>query len=152
MDRQQARRALDKRFISLPLAALQVRPHRGWIKAIREALGMSAAQLGQRMGVSQPRVTALEQAEIADSVTLESLRRAAEALDCVLVYAIVPRTSLEDIVKKRACVKATEIINRVNHTMILENQNLEVSELKEEIDTLAQNMINSNYRHFWDKS
>ncbi len=62
------------------------RPHRGWVKAIREALGMTTAQFAQRMGVSQPRTTELEQAEIEDKITLGTLRRAAEAMNCTLVY------------------------------------------------------------------
>ncbi len=78
---------------------LFARPSRGWLKAIREALGMTTAQLGQRLGVVQSRVVAIEQAEAKGTVTLNSLEKAAQALDCRLVYALVPRQSLEDAVE-----------------------------------------------------
>jgi predicted DNA-binding mobile mystery protein A len=76
-------------------SALQgLQPPRGWIRAIREALGMSGAQLAARLGVTPPRVTVLERDEVAGAVSLKTLRQAAEALDCVLVYALVPLPAL----------------------------------------------------------
>ncbi|MBS0312545.1 MAG: helix-turn-helix domain-containing protein, partial [Proteobacteria bacterium] len=64
-DRASARRQLDKRLSQLGNIEALTRPPRGWVKAIREALGMTSAQLAKRMGVSQPRVFTLEQAEAA---------------------------------------------------------------------------------------
>lgn len=151
MDRSAARKALSKKTAFLSNDALLNPPHRGWIKATREALGMSAEQLGHRMGVSQPRVTTLEKAEIKDTVTLESLRRAAEALNCVLVYAIVPKTSLDDLVKKRARAAAAKILGRVNHTMTLEKQNIEGSEIEEQIEELARDLVAKNSRLLWEE-
>lgn len=151
MDTVAARKALGKKLAPLSADTLQTRPHRGWIRAIRDALGMSAAQLAKKMGVSQPRVTALEKAEADDSVTLASLRRAAEALDCTLVYALVPKTSLDDMVMTRARAKAAKILQRVDHTMSLERQNLEDAETREQIEILAQDLIARNVRILWDE-
>ncbi len=67
---------------------------------------MTAAQLGSRIGVSQQRALAMEGAETRGSLTLASLARAAEALDCRLVYALVPRRSLDNLVEERAAAHA----------------------------------------------
>ncbi len=97
-----ARRQLDKRLNLLRNMKGLARPSRGWIKAIREALGMTTAQLAKRIGVSQPRAVAIEKAEAESAITLNSLERAARALDCRLVYALVPRDPLEELVSARA--------------------------------------------------
>jgi len=104
-DRATARRQLDKRLSSLQNRELFVRPPRGWLKAIREALGMTTTQLGQRLGVVQSRVVAIEQGESKGSITLNSLEKAAQALDCRLVYALVPEQPLEDMVRLRSWQK-----------------------------------------------
>ncbi|VAX03953.1 hypothetical protein MNBD_GAMMA20-319, partial [hydrothermal vent metagenome] len=90
-ERAVARRQLDKRLNLLRDSESFVRPSRGWIKAIREALGMTTTQLAKRLGVVQSRTVAIEQAEAKGSITLNSLEKAANALDCRLVYALVPR-------------------------------------------------------------
>lgn len=146
-----ALRSLDKKLSSFRDEAKLARPHRGWVKAVREALGMTTAQFAQRMGVSQPRTTELEQAEIEDKVTLGTLRRAAEAMNCTLVYAIIPvKSSLEETLLDRARHKAAKILGDVNHTMVLENQNLAQEEIKSEIEDLANNLISKKARILWD--
>ena len=77
-------------------------PGGGWVRAIREALGMSAAELGTRMGIVETSVLRLEQNEHADRVRVDTLRRAAQALECDLVYALVPRRPLQEMVDGRA--------------------------------------------------
>lgn len=145
-----ARKALDKKFLRFPPYQEMQRPHKGWVKAIREALGMSAKQLANRMNVSQPRVTAIEKAELEDSLTLASLRSTAEAMDCALVYTFVPRKSLHNTVMNRAKLKARQIMGRVDHTMSLEDQSLNNDQLSEQIDELALDLINTKPRKLWD--
>ena len=72
-------------------ADLPPRPPSGWIKAVREALGMTSAYLAKRLGITLSTATRLELSEAEDRITLATLRRAAEALDCELHYALVPR-------------------------------------------------------------
>lgn len=67
------------------------RPSRGWIRAIRESSGVSAGKLGRILGVSRQLPLQFEKAEADDTITLKSLRNVANALDCDLVYALVPR-------------------------------------------------------------
>ena len=80
-ERATARRQLDKRLITINKSDALARPPRGWVKAIREALGMTTAQLANRLGVVQSRVIAIEQSEAKGTITLNSLEKAAQALD-----------------------------------------------------------------------
>jgi predicted DNA-binding mobile mystery protein A len=116
---------LDKRFAKLkPLTNEAVRPSRGWIRAIREALGMTTGQLAKRLGVHQPRIIELERGEATGNITVKSLERAAEALGCRLVYAFVPEEPLADTIRKRASVIADQQLASVEHTMRLEAQSV----------------------------
>ena len=137
-----ARTALDKRLMSLrPIDKFAV-PPKGWVRAIRDALGMSGAQLAARLGVKAPSVVALEQSETADTIRLETLRKAALALDCQLVYALVPNKPLTDMVAERAQAKALGVIGGVSHSMTIENQQVFDDNLEERI----QNFISETLR------
>jgi predicted DNA-binding mobile mystery protein A len=120
---ERGRKRLDERLAPIidDRKRLHV-PPKGWIRAIRDALGMSGVQLGKRLGVSPQTVEAMEKSEAAGTIQLNTLKRAAEAMDCTLVYALVPRTSLENTVKNRARQIATTALARVSHTMKLEDQ------------------------------
>src|SRR5487761_713376 len=131
----QARQQLDERFAALPPAERLAAPTRGWIKAIREALGMSSEQLAKRLGVKQPTVAAIERSETRGTIELATLRRAAEALDCTLVYALVPNRKLATTVKDRARKVAAGRLKAVEHSMLLENQALPAAERDARIES-----------------
>jgi predicted DNA-binding mobile mystery protein A len=110
-----------------------VRPVRGWLRALREALGMSQQQVATAMKVKQQSLIDFETAEAADRITLKNLRRAAEAMECELIYAIVPRSgTIQKLAEKKARSEATRRVLSVEHTMALENQ--ASGNLKELID------------------
>ena len=115
-------RHLDKRFAALRPLATSSRPPKGWLRAVRDALGMTTAQYARRLGVSQPRIIELEQSEASGSVTLNTLQRAAEALGCRLVYVLAPERPLADTVRERAETVATRQLADIEHTMRLEDQ------------------------------
>ena len=129
-----ARNRLDARLAGVPDLA---RPNKGWIRALRDALGMSGADLARRMGVSQQRVPAIERGEQDMTIKLDTLMRAAHALDCKLVYALVPRTSLDDMVHDQARRRATEHVRRVTQHSRLEDQQPTDADLAEQIEELA---------------
>jgi predicted DNA-binding mobile mystery protein A len=104
-----------------PLRKISRPPH-GWIRAVREALGMSAAVLADRLDVTPSAVIRLEQSEAADRARLETLRRAADALGCDLVYLLVPRRPLNTVVRERARELAHFQVAAVEQTMRLEDQ------------------------------
>ncbi|HZJ26562.1 MAG TPA: mobile mystery protein A [Acidimicrobiia bacterium] len=144
-----ARRTLDERFSQADPRLLRDRPTRGWVRAVRDALGMTSGQLAARLGVSQVAVTKLERSEIADSARLETLRRAADALDCELVYAFVPRSSLEDIVQRRALALARDDIQSVDRSMRLEAQGLAKNELEARVRDYADHLVVEG--RLWDE-
>ena len=76
------RMRLDERVREIGPASRFAVPVRGWIRAIRDGLGLSSAQLGKRLGITQPSVTALEQSEAKGTIELATLRRVAAAMDC----------------------------------------------------------------------
>jgi predicted DNA-binding mobile mystery protein A len=121
---KEAIRHLDTRFNALRPLAESPRPSKGWLRAIRDALGMTTAQFARRLGVSQPRITELEKSEVSGSVTLHTLQRAAEALGCRFVYALIPDKPLAETVRERAKLVAQGQLTAVEHTMRLENQSV----------------------------
>ncbi len=113
---------LDQRFAALRPLLASPRPPKGWVRALRNALGMTTQQLAQRMGVSQSRIPELERAEVAGGITLKSLERAAQAMGCRVVYAIVPEHRLADIVHAQAALTADRQLASVDQSMRLEDQ------------------------------
>ena len=119
---KRAREALDQRLAPLGPPSRYAPPRLGWVRAIRDALGMTAAQLASRMGVTGPAVRGLENTELDGGARLSSLRRAAEAMDCTLVYAFIPNTGLQQAVERQAANLLDEQMKRVSQTMALEAQ------------------------------
>jgi predicted DNA-binding mobile mystery protein A len=144
-----SRRRLDERFEQLGPAGKFAVPVHGWVKAIRQALGMTTAQLSQRMGIRQPSVVALEQSEVRGSIELATLRRAAEALDCTLVYAFIPNRPLEDTVRGRARAFLRKRRGPVEHSMLLENQQVIRDDSDREVEEILRTL---NPRRLWDQS
>lgn len=135
-----ARLHLDRRLEPLRRADV-ARPPRGWVRALRDALGMSSTELAARIGVSQSRVPAMEQSEVAGSIRLDTLERVARALDCRLVYALVPNNPLEDTVRAQARRKATRHLAEIAHNMRLEDQAVTDTDLAQQIDELASRLV-----------
>ncbi len=126
------------------------RPPKGWVRALRDALGMTAVQLAERLGAVQSRITALEQAETNDAITLRSLRQAAEALDCTLVYALVPKRPIEDLLRDRATEVADEQLARTHHSMRLEDQALDPRDLSAAREALINELVHDP-RRLWER-
>lgn len=142
-----AQKALDK-HLSFFKNAPPI-PPKGWIRAIRDAIGMTAQQLANRLNIAQSNITNLEKHEVHQSITLASLEKIAQSLNCRLVYAIVPEHSLESMVQKQAHIKAKEFFYSINRTMTLEAQNLSPEALNEEYELLVAE-LSKNIRRLWD--
>ncbi|GGE22195.1 transcriptional regulator [Polymorphobacter glacialis] len=113
---------LEARLAPLRDSTIAARPAKGWVRALRDALGMTATELGRRIGVSQAQATQFEQGKVDGSITLRSLRGVAEGLECELVYALVPRRPLDDMLRVEAAKVAERQLRVAHHTMGLENQ------------------------------
>ena len=147
-------KALGRKHLERRLAPLRglnfARPQRGWLRAMREALGMTTRQLAQRTGKVQSAVVDMEKSEARDSISLASLRRAAEAMDCVLVYAIIPKEPIDDILRARATEVAALQLARVSHTMALENQSLSRPDQEAERERLIDELLRGPTTRLWD--
>lgn len=144
-----ARRSLEKRLA--PLRDMNLTPPpRGWLRAIREALGMTMEQLARRIGVAQPRIIALEKAEVEGSVSLRTLRDAAEAMGCTVVYAIVPQRPLNEMLRARAAQRAEQELARISHTMRLENQAVVAADLRAQLETMIEGFMKGSPSRLWD--
>jgi predicted DNA-binding mobile mystery protein A len=116
------------------------RPSKGWIHSIRQALGVSSGELARRLGTSRQLPLQLEKGEAEDRITLKSLRAVANALDCDLVYALVPRArNMQELIENRARVEAKERVLGIEHSMALENQ--AVGKIDEAIEVETQRLI-----------
>src|ERR1700733_8532626 len=114
---------LDRSLGPYWLARKVPRPSKGWIRTIRQALGVSSGDLARRLGTSRQLPLQLEKGEAEDRITLKSLRAVANALDCDLVYALVPRAhSMQELIENRARAEAKMRVLGVEHSMALENQ------------------------------
>ncbi len=145
-------RQLDAALTCWRSADLPSRPSSGWLKAIREALGMTATHLAGRLGVRTSTVTRLETSEAEDTISLGTLRRAAEALGCELHYALVPQRSLSDTLQARANSVAREQMAAISHTMGLEAQATSAQALDEQTRALAQSLLKGSRRVLWKDS
>ena len=149
-DRKLIREQLDQKLVNyknLPPVAQET----GWIKLIREALGMSARQLGKKVGIDQSRISRLEAAETEGDLKLSSLKKIAEGLNMKFVYAFVPEESLEQTVQQQAEKIALKRLNRVSHSMMLEDQELSYSDKQSALETLKQKIMINEPKDFWDQ-
>lgn len=143
---------LDKRFEALrPLVHSAVRPSRGWIRAIREAMGMTTGQFAKRLHVQQPRVIELEKGEASGKITVHSLERAAEALGCRLIYVLVPEKPLADTIRRQAERVADRQLSAVEQTMLLEAQSVTDKKLRDDTKKrLVEELLQKSAR-LWDE-
>ena len=126
-------------------------PPKGWARAVRDALGMNGRQLADRLDVTRQRAAIIEKDELAGSVTLKSMRRVAECLDCAFVYAFVPRTSLEQTLREQATRVAKNRLTRVSHTMRLENQQLSDNDQEKALSDMVEELVDTLPSTLWDE-
>jgi len=140
----QARRELDRKFAAANVEAIRVRPRGGWIRAIRAGLGMSQEALAARLGITGPSLAKLEKNELNEAISIGKLAEVARAMDCQLVYALVPNTNLEHTVQQQARRVASTTLGYVVATMDLEDQAIEADRLAEQIGSEARRVIDGN--------
>ena len=143
-DKKLLRRSYQKKFDNFKTAIIDM-PKQGWIKTIREFLGMTTTQLAKRLDISQPRVIKMENNE--NNLKISTLEKIADAMGCDLVYTFVPRKNINDILNEQAKKKAQKILNKVNLNMSLENQLSTSEELAQDI---VDDLLNNNVSKIWD--
>lgn len=120
-----ARRGLDQRLLVLRQAkAAAVRPARGWLRAVREAIGLKQVAVAQRMGVKRQSYARLELTEAEGTLSLGSLQKAADAMDCEVVYFLMPKSTVAESYADLAARHDTVLkhLQATEHSMALEGQ------------------------------
>lgn len=151
----------DKDFLRISQLEETLRPYRklvelvpprgGWIRAIREALGMSSRQLAKRLGIAASQsVDDMQEYEVRGTIKLQTLRKLANGLQCDLVYVLVPRKPLEEIRNEQARLVATRILKRVAHSMKLEDQAVSKQMEEKELDRRVEKLLLGNPKRLWD--
>ena len=126
-------------------------PPTGWIKAIRNAIGMSMQQLGNRLTITKQSVQDIERREKDGSISIKALREAARALDMQLVYGFVPNDgSLEALIDRKAKELATQIVQRTSNSMKLEDQENSNQRIEKAIEERATIIKNEMPKTLWD--
>ncbi|MBI5648215.1 MAG: mobile mystery protein A [Ignavibacteriae bacterium] len=142
---------LDRKLRDFQPLGGAIVPERGWLHAIRTALGMSLRQLGGRLGISTQSVKEIEDREADASITLKTLREAAKALDLELVYVLIPKAeSLEAMIEKRAIMVARSIVLRTSMSMELEDQEVSSVRIEKAVRSKAEELVRMMPRYLWD--
>ena len=150
-DKKLLREQLDNKLSKLKEFSVQGLTSIGWIKIIREALGMTSKDLASRVGVNQSRIIHMEQAEIDGNIKISTMKRIADALEMDFVYALVPRTSLNDMVREQARLLALKKMERLDHTMRLEMQELTSEEKEKALKDMIDRILIDELKNFWKK-
>jgi predicted DNA-binding mobile mystery protein A len=124
-------------------------PSRGWLKEIRESLGRTERQQAERMGISGSTLHKSEQSEAEERISLGQLRKLADGLDCELVYALLPRKPLPEVVQDRATQLAKEEVYGVAHTMGLEDQRPTNERIQKQVARRAEDLLRGKWSDLW---
>lgn len=146
-----ARRQLDSKLQKIRNLIHYDPPVFGWLRTIRENLGITRRQLATRLGVTARTIEAIEGSEAKGTVTLQSLNKVAQALNCKVHYVIVPNKSLQETVDEQMLKKAKLIIEGLHHTMALEEQATDAVARQEQLKLLIDDMKRrKNISFIWE--
>lgn len=134
-------RQLDQLLSEVKETPTPLSPPGGWIKAIREAIGMSLQDFAHKLNISKTAAYHIEKSEADDRITLTRLRSAADALNCDLKVLIVPRSSIKSTLEEQAVAEAREIVSRANHSMALESQAAYLASQEDLVSETAQELL-----------
>ena len=143
-------RQLDDTLSPFRILRQRPPPKPGWIRTIREALGMSLRQVAERAGLSKTAARSAETNEAKGTIQLNSLRTLAEALNCDVVYALVPRESLARTLEQQAERRAGELVEQVSTSMELEAQGVPEEERRRQVKEKVSDFLRDRGRGFWD--
>lgn len=142
---------LDQQLAQFQASGTIMVPNVGWIRSIRNSLGMSLQQLAKKMGISLQSVQEMEMREREKTITLKTLGDVADALDMKLVYALVPKDgSLDRLIERKARALASEIVQRTSQHMLLEDQSVSYERLQEAVEERTQELKNDIPKSLWD--
>lgn len=142
---------LDQKLQPFTQARKVLVPERGWINTIRTTLNMTMAQVGAKLKITRQGVKSIEESEANGTISLNSLKDVANAMDLKLVYALVPKDgTINDLIEKKAEKLAQKIVLRTNQNMKLEDQGIGDEKIAETIKELADELKREMKKSLWD--
>ena len=144
-------RQLNSKIEAVAPMRLVLPPAEGWIKALRIALNMSAQQLGDKLSISRQAVQDLQNREADGSITIRSLKDAANALDMEFIYAIVPKDgNLDALISRKAKELAQRVVMRTSQNMKLEDQEMRMNEIERAMEEMIEKFEREVPKVLWD--
>lgn len=131
---------INRRIEALRDISAHTKVRQGWIRYMRESMGMTLKNLGAKAGLSISAIQQAERNELAGTITLNRLKQMAETMDCELVYAFVPKSPITKILENAAKNKALRLLKVADIHMNLENQKVDRA-LKARVDQLAKTLL-----------
>lgn len=147
----QQRRQLDEKLKPWKALADVSPPRYGWLKVIRESLGITSRQLAKILDTDNAGILRIEKREAEQKITLAMLDQTAKAMGCKLVYALVPKESLESILDQKAEEAATKLMQSVSNTMRLEKQEITPASKQAQLKDLIQELKTKLDPLLWEK-
>lgn len=126
-------------------------PSKGWVHTIRTSLNMTMEQLGSKLGITKQGVKKIEESEAKGTVSINTLKEVANAMDMQLVYGFVPKNgTVQELVAQKAEKLATKIVLRTHKNMQLENQAIADEKINQAIIDLKEELIRELKKSLWD--
>jgi predicted DNA-binding mobile mystery protein A len=143
-----SREQLDKKLQTIAKSGIFT-PAKGWIHAIREALGMSQSQLAERLKITRQSLHRIENSENSGGLELKTLMKVADALDCEVGYVLLPRKGLENTVRGQALKLAKRIVAETEKHMRLERQGTGSDFQGKAVVDLTEELIREGGKKIW---
>ncbi len=142
---------LDQKLKYFQKTEMVLIPDKGWVNTIRTALNMTMAQLGIKLNITRQGVKSIEESEAKGTISINSLKDIAEALDLKFVYGFVPKDgTIDNLINSKAEKLARKIVLRTNQNMKLENQGIRDEKINESIIDLANEIKREMRKSLWD--
>ncbi len=126
-------------------------PDKGWIFGLRNTLNMTLEQLGRKLNITRQAVKRIENSEVYGTISINLLREVGQAMDMRFVYGFVPNHgSISNLIDKKSHELAKKIIQRTDHTMMLEDQATDKEYLNGAVEELAAQIRQELRRSIWD--
>ena len=142
---------LDQKLEAFSKTKEIIIPERGWINTIRTTFNMTMAQLGSKLKITRQGVKRIEESEANGTITINSLKDVANALEMKFVYGFIPKDgSIENLINLKAEKLARKIVLRTNQNMKLENQGISEDKIDASIIDLANEIKREMRKSLWD--
>jgi predicted DNA-binding mobile mystery protein A len=142
---------------AIEMASKLKRPPEGWLRTNRKALKIPVSVILKRANIKKSELYRIEKAEVEGKLTLNKLKRTAEAMGCEFHYAIIPKTisnatSVDDIIEYRARRLASKLLEKVDINMQLEEQATTMEQIESQHKQTTEKLVKEMPDWFWEEA